>query len=156
MEWEVSGAHRETGVETVIYIEADDREAAIHRAAATGLMVLSAEPVQLKPILPPQATERLSYVRRGEQYFGVKKRISGLGIASIVVGCSAGIVACFPIWQIMVTPIAAVGLIFGGLGVFVAVKSKRHGVLIPAIGAAISLLALLLIGLLAIVAAIVP
>jgi hypothetical protein len=69
------------------------------------------------------------------------KSVSGLGIASLIVGFFGLVIAFLPCFSLIGLAIGGLGLILGLVGVIVALAGRTEGVGIPISGAALSLAA---------------
>jgi len=73
-----------------------------------------------------------------------KSKHSNLGIASLVLGILAMLIAWIPFIGLLGLPFSLVGLVLGGVAIFAAVTKKEVGILFPVVGTVTSGLALVL------------
>ncbi len=74
----------------------------------------------------------------------IRKSISGMGIASLVLGIIACISCWIPFVGCLVVPIGLIGLLLGIIGFFVSLLGRRSGCGLPLSGAFVSLLSVII------------
>lgn len=70
------------------------------------------------------------------------KSTSGLGIAGLVLGIIACLTAWIPIVGVVSIPLSVLGLLFGGIGLLLALVGRRSGVGMPVAAVVVTLVAL--------------
>lgn len=74
------------------------------------------------------------------------KRVSVLGIISLVLGILGTIISMIPCIGVVGAPVAGLGLLLGAIGLIVSLTGKQSGVGFPIAGSAVSLLGLCIAG----------
>lgn len=97
-------------------------------------------PQPVAPQQPMYAPQQNVIVNVGQQRTGT----SGLGIAALVIGIIAVLIAWVPFLGMLAIPLAVVGLLLAGIGFIISLAGRRSSVGLPIAGGIICLLSIVI------------
>ncbi len=110
------------------------------------------QPIVLTQPSPPPVVSRPAYRRipraNRKPVLDVRlkgaKSTNGLGVAALVLGILASLTCWIPFIGMLGIPLAVLGLLFGGIGFFIALVGRKSGVGMPISGGIVCIVALII------------
>jgi hypothetical protein len=142
VKFQVNGADRETGEAVEIVIDAADEVAAEAVANRRNMVVATVNrmPSVVQPSVQRSTPGHDPQVPALNVH--LPKRTSSFGIVSLIFGLLAFVVCWIPIIGIVSMPISGLGLLFGLIGLLIAIKRRAAAVGYPLAGVLVSGLAI--------------
>jgi hypothetical protein len=131
MKYTIVGAHRDTGDDVEMVIEARTPALAQEAANRNGIMVARVAPAFTQA---PQQLQQGHVPHAPLINVALPRRGSSLGVASMVLGIIAFLICWIPFVNLLGVPLSAVGLLLGLIGIVIAFTRQGSGIGMPIAG----------------------